>query len=424
MGKVKYDFLNKVSILTLGCKVNKYESDCMARLLIENGFSVTEELEVADYYIINTCAVTQEAEKKSRQYISKCKKLNPNAQIIVCGCASENNTMQFEKYENIKAIFGTFGKEKILDFIQGDLKEKIELSKEYISPNLPITNSTRAYLKVQDGCNNFCTYCLIPYVRGRSRSRNLDEIVAEAKELAKKHKEIVITGIDMSDYKIDGKKALGELLVALSDVPARIRIGSLEVGIVTVDFMEKLKSMPNFMPHFHLSLQSGDNRILKLMNRKYSREEYLEKCELIYKYFPFANITTDIIVGFPTETEEEYLNTENLAIQAKFGNIHIFPYSARKGTVALRYQDLPKSVKKERLARLEAVKEKLNLDFFNKNLDMVGVVLVEDMEEDYFVGYTENYIKVYLKDVKNNELVKVKLTKIFKEGMIGEVYGR
>jgi len=418
------NFGNKVSILTLGCKVNKYESDCMVKILSDNGFFVVENLEFADFYIINTCAVTMEAEKKSRQYIAKCLKFNPEAEIIVCGCASENNVTQFEKNDHIKCIFGTFGKEKILDYITGKLKEKIELSTDYISPNNPVTNSTRAYLKIQDGCNNFCTYCIIPYLRGRSRSRELNEVIDEAKLLSAKHKEIVVTGIDMSDYKIDGKKSLGELLFSLKDIKSRIRIGSLEVGIITDEFLSKLKQMPNFMPHFHLSLQSGDNRILKLMNRHYTREEYMDKCELIYKYFPNANITTDIIVGFPTETEEEYLNTENLAKTVKFGSIHIFPYSARSGTVALRYGDLPKSVKKERVDRLELVKSELINKFINKNLNSFACVLVEDEEDGYFVGYTENYIKVYLKNVKNNEVVKVKLIKQYKDGVIGEVYVR
>lgn len=423
MKNIEINFQNKVSVITLGCKVNKYESDCMVKILSDNGFSVLENLEFADFYILNTCAVTMEAEKKSRQYIAKCLKLNPNAEIIVCGCASENNAEQFEKNENVKCIFGTFGKEKILEYITGKLKEKIELSLDYISPNNPTTSSTRAYLKIQDGCNNFCTYCLIPYVRGRSRSRNIDEIIKEAEILSKKHKEIVVTGIDMSDYKIDGKRVLGELLYSLKHIKSRIRIGSLEVGIVTDEFLSKLKQMLNFMPHFHLSLQSGDNRILKLMNRHYTREEYIDKCKLIYKYFPNANITTDIIVGFPTETEEEFYNTVNLAKEVKFGNIHIFPYSARKGTVALRYGDLPKSVKKERVDKLENVKQELCENYFNKNLNVVSEVLVEDKEDDYFVGYTENYIKVYMQGVKNNELVKVKLIKPYKEGMIGELYG-
>ena len=238
--------MSKVVIITLGCKQNKYESDCMANILKSNGYEVFEELVPADVYIINTCAVTSEAEKKSRQYISKCKKLNDSAKIVICGCASEKNAGQFESKENVFSIIGNEGKEKILEYITKSIKQKNELSKDYVSPSNPQKTTTREHIKIQDGCNNFCSYCIIPYLRGRSRSRDLNSIVDEAKLIASRSKEIVLTGIDISSYKVGDKPALALLMSSLKDIDAQIRLGSLEVGVITRELMEVLKSMPNF----------------------------------------------------------------------------------------------------------------------------------------------------------------------------------
>jgi len=408
--------MNKVAIITLGCKQNKYESDCMARILEENGYEVSDNLEFADIYILNTCAVTNEAEKKSRQHIMKFNKLNPNAKIIVCGCASENNLEQFTNKENVYSIFGTEGKEKILDYINELKKEKNTLSKLYESPRNPKKTTTREYLKIQDGCNNFCSYCIIPYLRGRSRSRKLEDVVAEAKIIAERSNEIVLTGIDISDYRIDEKKALPSLMKELYDVNALIRLGSLEIGVITDELMQVLVNMPNFAPHFHLSLQSGDDEILKKMNRHYTANEFYEKTRLILKYFPNANLTTDVIVGFAGENEEQFINTKNFIEKVGFSFVHIFPYSKRKGTLAAKFPDLPMSVKKQRVDIMENVNITLRKNYLAKFVGKSSQMLVEE-KKDYFEGFTPEYIRCYLDHGECGEICKIKFVEMYKDGM-------
>lgn len=414
--------LKKACLISLGCKVNKYEIDCMANLLKANGFQVTLEHEPADFYIVNTCAVTNEGEKKSRQYISKLSKLNPDAKIIVCGCASQNNIEQFKK-PNVVAIIGNEGKEHILELMQKEKFEHYELSTDY-NHNVasPIKSQTRAYIKIQDGCNNFCSYCLIPYVRGRSRSRKFEDVVNEATELSKHNGELVITGIDLSSYKVDGEPALGKVVYALRNLPCRIRIGSLEVNVITNEFLQHLKNTPNFCPQFHLSLQSGSNGVLKRMNRHYTTSEYLAKIDLIKQYFPYANITTDVIVGFCGETDEEFEETCKTCLNARFGNMHIFPYSKREGTKAYNLPTPNGTVVKQRVKELEKIRAQLSLNYFNSLKNMSFNVLVEEKEDEFFVGYTENYVKVYLKEnVEPNSIVKVQLLSPHKAGMLAKL---
>ena len=410
--------MNKVVILTLGCKQNKYESDCMANLLKNSGYEVSENLEFADIYIINTCAVTSEAEKKSRQYISKCLKLNDDAKIIICGCASEKNSNQFDTKSNVFSIIGNEGKEKILDYINNSIKEKNELSKVYISPQNPQKTSTREHIKIQDGCNNFCSYCIIPYLRGRSRSRELQSIVDEAKILSTRSKEIVLTGIDISSFQIDGKPALPKLLDKLKDIPCTIRLGSLEVGVITEELMQVLSNMSNFAPHFHLSLQSGDDEILKKMNRHYSSQEFFEKVCLIRKYFPLANLTTDVIVGFAGETEEQFENTKEFIKKVGFSFVHIFPYSKREGTRAYNMEDLPMKVKKERVDILEKVNLELRQKYLSQFENKLGTMLVEEKKE-FYEGFSPEYIRCYLDSdqVESGAKYKIKFLKPYKDGM-------
>jgi len=413
--------MSKVVIHTLGCKQNKYESDCMANILENNGYEVSEKFEPADIYIVNTCAVTNEAEKKSRQCIVKFNKLNPNAKIIVCGCASENNIEQFENKSNVFSIIGTEGKEKILDYINSVTKEKILSTKVYNSPRNPKKTTTREYLKIQDGCNNFCSYCLIPYLRGRSRSRDLLDIVEEAKIISKRSHEIVITGIDISSYSIDGKLALPKLMESLKDIDATISLGSLEVNVITEDLLNVLIKMPNFSPHFHLSLQSGDAEILKKMNRHYTPQEFYEKVILIRKYFPNANITTDVIVGFANETEEQFENTKKFIEKVEFSFVHIFPYSKRKGTKSYLWKDLEQSVKKQRVDILEAVNEDLKNKYLSKFKNTVSTMLVEE-KKDYFEGFSKEYIRCYTdKNVESGVIYKVRFKEIYKDGMMVEI---
>lgn len=409
--------MNKVSIITLGCKQNKYESDCMANLLKENGFEVIEGMDVADIYIINTCAVTSEAEKKSRQFISKCLKLNKNAKIIICGCASEKDKEQFERKDNVFSIIGTEGKEKILDYIKTSIKEKNPLNTDYCSPIDPCKTSTREHIKIQDGCNNFCSYCIIPYLRGRSRSRNLEDIIREAEKISLRSKEIVLTGIDISSYKIDGKLALSILMDRLKNIPVQIRLGSLEVNVITDELLKILKNMPNFAPHFHLSLQSGDNEILKKMNRHYTADDFYNKVCLIRKYFPLANITTDVIVGFAGESDEQFENTKKFIQKVGFSYVHIFPYSKREGTRAYAFEDLDMSIKKKRVDILEEVNKNLSRNYLSQFIGKTSRVIVEEKKE-YFEGFSREYIRCYIKEnVISGEEYDVQFEELYNDGM-------
>lgn len=410
----------KVAIITLGCKVNKYESDCIARMLEENNIETCEDVVKADFYIINTCAVTNEAEKKSRQHVAKITKIDPKAKIIVCGCASESDKEKFLTKQNVVAVMPHGRKDLIVNYI---------LQNEFDPSVLPVFNDklvnpkitqTRAYIKIQDGCNRFCSYCIIPYLRGRSVSRDMDSIVIEAEELSKHYNEIVLVGIDMSDYKVNGKLALTDLMIKLSKVNARIRLGSLEESVITEDFLKALQGLHDFAPQFHLSLQSGDDFVLKKMNRKYTSQNYIDACNLIYKYFPDANITTDIIVGFPYEEEDNFNNTLLLAEKVKFGKIHCFPFSAKKGTIAYRYKDVDPATKKDRMNRLTQLANKLsyeyNARFVGKTLEM----LIEEVEDNYYVGYSGNYIKCYLgldANINIGDITKVKVIELYNEGV-------
>ena len=411
---------NKVSILTLGCKVNKYESDCLAKKLQAMGFFVSSDLINAEYYILNTCAVTNEAEKKSRQYISKIIRVNPNAKILVCGCASDADKQKFLDKTGVVAVFDNQRKDLIIDYFENKLYEDIRISGFNYNLVDPKIDQARAYIKIQDGCNRFCSYCIIPYLRGRSVSRSIESVVTEANQLSKDYNEIVLVGIDLSDYKIDGRYALPELLEKLSNCSARIRLGSLEVSVVTEELLSVLKDMSNFAPQFHLSLQSGDDDVLKAMNRKYTAQEYINACNMIYKYFPNANITTDIIVGFPGEKEENFNNTINLAKTVKFGKIHCFPFSAKKGTRAATFVDNPADIKKDRMDRLSVVASELQTEY---NIRFIGadlMMLLEEKEGEYIVGYSENYIKCYLMTTKNlklGEVIRVKGVELYKEGL-------
>lgn len=405
----------KVSILTLGCKVNKYESDALIFELKNRGIEATDKLEEADAYIINTCAVTNEAEKKSRQMLERARKFNKNAKIFVMGCASQNRPVQFED-KNVNYIVGTAGKKKILDQLESMGKTLYDLPLEYEDDLFSAQSLSRAYIKIQDGCNHFCTYCIIPYLRGRSRSRSLASIEDEVKKLPDSVKEIVLVGIDVSDFKIDGKKALGTVLQSLDKYGKRLRLSSMEDNLIDEEFLKTLKGLKNFCPHFHLSLQSGSDAVLKKMNRNYTAQEFEHSVNLIRKYFPLAGITTDIIVGFPTETEEQFEETMKFAERVKFSQLHIFPYSKRDGTAAAKlYKDISGKIKAERLKKLECLGQKLKLDFINQN--KTAKVLIEEKNGDYFEGYSENYIKCYIQaDLQVGDIVEVEFLKPFLQG--------
>ncbi len=406
----------KICVMTLGCKVNKYESDALVKRLEEKGYQTTDNLEQADIYVINTCAVTAEAEKKSRQMIARCRKFNPNARVLICGCASQKNQMQF-KEKGVEVVTGVAGKTKLIDIIEQGNVDISELPLQYEDDMLAKQSRIRAYIKIQDGCNNFCSYCIIPYLRGRSRSRSLESIMAEASALGEDIKEIVLTGINVTDYKIDGKPGLLTLLQNLDTLGKRIRLSSLEETLVSEEFAKGLSELQNFCPHFHLSLQSGCDSVLKSMNRKYTTKEFYNSVQLLRKYFPLAAITTDVIVGFPGESDEEFEATRRFIEKVGFASLHIFKYSHRDGTVASRMTDLPDGVKSQRSDILESVKAKLFDEFIKKN--KTGKVLIEEFDGQHYVGYTENYIKCYIQSDKDlvNQIVDVEIGERFKDGV-------
>ena len=403
----------KVCVLTLGCKVNKYESDSLLNIFKQKGYEITDSLEKADVYIVNTCAVTGEAEKKSRQMLAKCKKLNPDAKIYVCGCASQHNPNQFLGKATL--IKGVAGKNKIADFGEGVLID--EVPKSYEKEEFSLQPRTRAYIKIQDGCDNFCSYCIIPYLRGRSRSRDLNSIIEEVQALDSSIKEIVLTGINLSDFKIEGKLGLLTLLQKLDKYNLRMRLSSMEEVIADEEFIKGLRGFKNFCPHFHLSLQSGSDSVLKRMNRRYTTEQFKTTCTLIRKYFPTAGITTDVIVGFPTETDDLFEESVHFIEKIGFSGLHIFQYSKRDGTVASKLKDLSSQLKKQRAKKLEELDERLRKAFIAQNKG--GKVLVEEKEGDFYVGYSENYIKCFIDSDQDitNQVIEVEFEKPYLEGV-------
>lgn len=409
----------KAVVFTLGCKVNECESHSLATGLTNLGYQVTDKLEPADLYIVNTCAVTQEAEKKSRQTASRIKKLNPNAKIIFTGCATQKDATAFENKSKDGLITGVFEKGKILEMLSNSGNCIAGSSLEF-EELLPVkTLKTRTFVKVQDGCNNFCSYCIIPYLRGRNRARNPQNVVKEIETV--KPLEAVITGINLSAYDYDGITLSG-LITSLKDQDCRIRLGSLEVNVIDGEFLSALKNLKNFAPHFHLSLQSGSNAVLKSMNRHYTREQFLEKVNLIREYFPNAGITTDVIAGFPTETEKDFLDTIDLIKKVNFSDIHPFTFSPRSGTVAYKMQDLNGQIKKARLEQLLELKESLKKDFSRSQVGKTLDWLPEEMVGDYTVGYTENYLRVYVKgDHVNKGINKISVIEPYLDGAIAQI---
>ena len=411
----------KIVVYNLGCKVNQYECDSIVKALKDKGYDVSEELVFADKFILNTCAVTNEAERKSRQCVERCLKLNPNAEIYICGCASQNNATQFSNKDNVKYVIGTANKMSLVDSFE-KVGENIEdIPMVYEDDFTPSINRTRAYVKVQDGCNRFCTYCLIPYVRGRSRSRSIESIKCECDRLSHLTKEIVITGIDLSFYGKDIGCTFTDLIRALKDIDCRIRLGSLEVSLITEELLDAAKHLAAFCPQFHLSLQSGDDRTLKRMNRHYKCEDFKKEVELIRKYFPGASITTDLICGFPEETDEEFENTLKFLKEIGFMQIHIFPYSKREGTVAAKMKQIPGDIKKTRCKKAEKVAGELKIEYLQSLIGKELEVLIEEEVDGAFEGYSREYVRVRVEGVTPHEIVKVRAKSVINDKIIAEV---
>ena len=404
----------KACVFTLGCKVNEVESASIMAALEKQGWEVTSGLSPADIYVLNTCAVTREAEKKSRQLVARARKFNPNAQIFVCGCASEKDKKPFEE-KGVTFVTGARNKGAVIEAIT-----KI-FGGENCGLLFPKQTKTRAFIKIQDGCNNFCSYCIIPYLRGREVSRKIDDILGEIAQTDSP--EIVLNGINISSYGY-GNLTLVDLIKALSSVKKRVRLGSLECNIITEELLSSLKALQDFAPQFHLSLQSGSSAVLKSMNRHYTREQYLEKCALIYNYFPQAAITTDIIAGFATETEQDFEESLSIIEQAGFARVHAFAFSPREGTVAFKMQDIPPQVKSERLHKLLKAAQNAQTRYISGLIGQKLDFIAEEYEDGYTTGYTANYIKVYLDGkLQSGNKYNIILKDKFKDGAYAELYG-
>ncbi|MEI3379777.1 tRNA (N(6)-L-threonylcarbamoyladenosine(37)-C(2))-methylthiotransferase MtaB [Clostridium sp. BIOML-A1] len=406
-----------VAPLTLGCKVNQYETDGMIELLKEAGMTAVSFEEKADVYLINTCSVTNMADKKSRQMIHRAKKLNPDAVVIAAGCYVQAAKDKLMEDDRISIIIGNNKKKDIVrileDYLQAGVTDEgmldISAEKEYEPLTINSTlEHTRAYVKIQDGCNQFCSYCIIPYVRGRIRSRDIASIIEEVERLALTGvKEIVLTGIHISSYGKDKENEVGlaDVIDAISKIESikRIRLGSLEPSIITDEFIDRIVDNEKVCPHFHLSLQSGCNTVLKRMNRKYTCEEYFEKCEMLRKAFDRPALTTDVIVGFPGETEEEFRETVDYLTKLNLYEMHIFKFSPRQGTVAAGMKDqVAPEIKNQRsdvlLALSERNKQAYEASFRGENLDVLVEEKVRREGKDGYRGHTERYMDIFVEE--------------------------
>ncbi|MBO4573275.1 MAG: tRNA (N(6)-L-threonylcarbamoyladenosine(37)-C(2))-methylthiotransferase MtaB [Clostridia bacterium] len=409
----------KACVFTLGCKVNSCESSSLMRGLSELGYTVSGKLCRADLYIINTCAVTKEAEKKSRQAIARAKKYSPDAKIIVTGCASQKSPESFLNKDGVYLVTGAINKDKIIDILDQN-GVFIDDSKEYYRRFYPLeVEKVRYYLKIQDGCDNFCSYCIIPYLRGRSRSRDIADVISELDGVTAS--EVVVTGINLSAYSYEGKK-LPDLISALKKYRFRIRLGSLEDNVVSNELVSALKSLYDFAPHFHLSLQSGSDDVLKKMNRHYTTEAFADSVELIRRNFPDAAVTTDVIVGYPVETDEDFEKTYDFCKKIAFSDIHCFEYSPREGTVGYKLKQLAPDVKKRRLDRLIGLKYELKKAYIEKYVGKSLSFIVEELKNGYSVGYSANYIRVYVSGrLPVGEKIDVLIKSSFEDGAIAEI---
>ena len=409
----------KFNIITFGCKVNQYESNMMKENMLSSNFFYTEDLSDANIIIVNTCSVTNVADKKCLKMIRRLKREYSNAILVVAGCSSQNKQSVYESLD-IDILIGNRDK-SIIDKL---IKEYIETEKKYVKfyndRNLDFEdmyisdyNHTRAFIKIEDGCDNFCSYCIIPYVRGSVRSKDFDKVIKEAKELAKHgHKEIVLTGIHTGHYLNNGYD-LTDLINELSKIDdiKRIRISSIEVTELNEKFLDMLKNNDKVCDHLHIPLQAGSDEILKRMNRKYDLAYYEEKIKKIRSIRPDISISTDIIVGFPYETEELFLNTLEFSKKIKFSKIHVFPYSVRVGTAAaIMKEQVDEVVKKMRVKRLMAVSHMLEVDYYNKFKDKELDILIETCDNNVSEGHTSNYLLVSVpENIKVGEIVRRKI---------------
>ncbi len=414
--------MKKAALHNLGCKVNAYETEAMGQMLEQAGYELVPWTQRADVYVVNTCSVTNIADRKSRQMLHRARRKNPNAIIVACGCYVQALGKEILMEEGIAdIILGNNKKQSLVELLERYEKQKdVTLAWEDINdgkkPYEPLSitrpaKHTRAFLKVQDGCDQFCSYCIIPYTRGRVRSRGLSDVLTEISALAQGGcKEIVLTGIHLSSYGIDIGSSLLELVGRAAEVEgiSRIRLGSLEPGIVTGEFVSALAGREKICPHVHLALQSGCDSVLKRMNRKYTREEYLKRCELLRAYFDNPAITTDVIVGFPGETRQEFEEGMRFLERARFYEMHVFKYSRRKGTRADRMEGQVDELEKaKRSGELIELSKRMSMEYRESMCGRTAQALIEEPfsynGKNYAVGYTKEYVRVAMETEKNRE---------------------
>ena len=425
--------MKKAALHNLGCKVNAYETEAMQEMLEKAGYEIVPFKEGADIYIINTCTVTNIADRKSRQMLHRARKMNPDAIVVAAGCYVQAQAEKQEIDPCIDIVLGNNRKKDLITVLEEYQKNKAEdtcleevedISRTREYEPLSLTrpgDHTRAYIKVQDGCNQFCTYCIIPYARGRVRSRTVEDVIREVRSLAENgYREVVLTGIHLSSYGIDfdGERHLLELIRAVHEVDgiSRIRLGSLEPGIVTEEFAEAIAALPKMCPHFHLSLQSGCDATLKRMNRRYTSGEYYEKCQILRKYFDHPALTTDVIVGFPGETEEEFRQSMEFVDKVDFYETHIFKYSKREGTkAAVMEGQVSEQVKARRSALMISLGERKRKAYEESFVGKDVEVLVEEPAiiggKAVQTGHTKEYIKIALEQEEDlrNQIVKIRI---------------
>lgn len=438
----------KVAFHTLGCKVNQYETEAMREQFKAEGFESVDENDFADVYVINTCTVTNLADRKSRQYIRRMKKGNPEAVIAVTGCYAQIKPEELAELPEVDIVAGTGEKNNIIQYVKNFMEERQQQTHiktydelcEYQDRGIitSMESRTRAYIKIQEGCDRFCAYCLIPFARGKVRSRDPEEVVAEAKALVEKgFKEIILTGINTALYGIeDGfaekyplwakEDGIESIIKAICQIPGefRVRLSSLEPAVINAEYVERLMKYDKLCHHLHLSAQSGSNHVLKLMNRPYGQKEYLDIVDVLRKCDPLYGISTDIIVGFPQETDEDFEDSMNLIEKAEFCKVHAFRYSKREGTAAAAMKgQVASQVKNTRVTALMEAGDRASDHFFEKCKGAVRTVLFEEWDGEYITGYTDNYIKVYAKgsDEDLNCFREVKLLEIYEDGMKGEI---
>lgn len=437
--------MKKAALHNLGCKVNAYETEAMQQLLEEAGYEIVPFSEKADVYVVNTCSVTNMADRKSRQMLHKAKKLNPDSIVVGAGCYVQTKEQEAVSDLAIDIIIGNNKKHELVPLIDEYIAKRENAHSDLFTENAVIdindnkqefeelflsktAEHTRAFIKVQDGCNQFCSYCIIPYARGRVRSRSIENVLAEVNRLAQNgFKEIVLTGIHLSSYGVDCDDNLLHLIQEVHKVDGieRIRLGSFEPRLITEEFASELSKLEKVCPHFHLSLQSGCDETLKRMNRKYTTEEYVRSCELLRKYFDHPAITTDVIVGFPGETEDEFENTREYLEKIHFYEMHIFKYSKRQGTrAAVMENQVPDEIKTKRSSILIELGNRMSKEYRDYYIGMDKEVLFEEKiklsGKEYFVGYTKEYVKVALETQENveNKLITGKIV----EPLSDEVY--